>query len=252
MSMNGPDNPIGWCDYTWNPVTGCKHACRFGRDGKARCYAEGIARRFAGGVAWPRGFEPTFHPARLDEPQRVKEPARIFVSSMGDLFGGWVPDEWIRETLAAIARAPWHTFIMLTKAPWKAMRYAMPDNVWAGTTITGGLTDETRRLVCVRDYQARVRFLSCEPLSGPVDIRRAQPDWVIVGAATGPGGYQPEEAWVRAIEDAADELRIPVYHKDNLTIRPRKRREWPDGHTADCRVRGPQPNTSPRLLDLTA
>lgn len=250
--MNGPQNSIGWCDYTWNPVTGCRHHCRFGRDRKARCYAESIARRFAGGKAFPNGFEPTFHPDRLGEPKKVREPARIFVSSMGDLFGAWVPREWIDATMHAMEAAPWHTFICLTKAPWVAMRYEMPDNVWLGATITGDLTDETRRLACVRDYRARVRFLSCEPLAGPVDVSRARPDWIIVGAATGPGGFQPQEAWARAIEDYANDRRVPLYHKGNLTIRPQKRHEWPDGHTAANRVRAPRPSTSLPLLDLTA
>jgi protein gp37 len=90
--MNGPQNAIGWCDYTWNPVTGCLHHCTFGPT-RAACYAEGIARRFAGGKAFPQGFAPTFHPERLSEPQKVKAPARIFAVSMGDLFGPWVPDE---------------------------------------------------------------------------------------------------------------------------------------------------------------
>lgn len=233
--MNGPNNPIGWCDYTWNPVAGCLHACTFGAT-QAVCYAEGIAKRFAGGKAFPHGFAPTFHPERLQEPSRVKTPARIFVSSMGDLFGGWVPREWIDETLSAIRRTPWHTFICLTKAPWVAQRYVMPDNVWLGTTITGDLANEPRRLEMARDYQARVRFLSVEPLAGPVDVSNAKPDWVIIGAATGRGAFQPEESWVVAIEQYADGLGIPIYHKDNLTIRPEKRHEWPDGHSETSRL----------------
>ena len=124
--MNGPNNAIGWCDYTWNPVTGCKFGCTFGG---ASCYASGIARRFAGGKAFPNGFDPTFHPERLDEPGKVKTPARIFAVSMGDLFGSWVSAEWIATVLDACRRAPWHTFQLLTKAPENAARWAMPGNV---------------------------------------------------------------------------------------------------------------------------
>jgi protein gp37 len=108
----------------------------------------------------------------------------------------------------------------------------MPENVWLGTTITGGLADEARRLACVREYQARVRFLSCEPLTGPVDVAPAAPDWIIVGAATGPGGFQPAEAWVCGLEDYADAHGVPVFHKDNLTVRSVKRREWPKAREA--------------------
>ena len=172
--MNGPNNAIGWCDYTWNPVTGCKLGCKFGASG-ARCYAEGIARRFAGGKAFPNGFEPTFHPHRLDEPLKVKTPSRIFVCSMGELFGPWVPEEWRQAVLEAIRRAPQHQFIMLTKVPRIARRYKMPDNVWLGTTITGDLPHEARRLAYVREFQAPVRFLSIEPLVAPVDVSAADP-----------------------------------------------------------------------------
>ena len=224
--MNGPNNAIGWCDYTWNPVTGCKLGCKFGASG-ARCYAEGIARRFAGGKAFPNGFEPTFHPHRLDEPLKVKTPSRIFVCSMGELFGPWVPEEQIQAVLEVTRRAPHHQFLLLTKVPRIARRYAMPDNVCLGTTITGDLPHEDRRLAYVREFQAPVRFLSIEPLVAPVDVSAANPDWIIIAAATGPGGFQPEESWVQALEDYADERGIPVYEKDNLKVRPVKRQEWP-------------------------
>ena len=233
--MNGPENAIGWCDYTWNPITGCKHGCRFG-PADTPCYAEVIAERFRGGKAFPNGFEPTFHPERLPQPQRVKAPARIFTCSMSDLFGAWVPAEWIEATLASIADNPQHTFQLLTKAPWIAKNHRVPSNVWMGATVTGGLQRETHRLDCVREYPSRVRFLSCEPLEGPIDVSRAEPDWLIIGAATGKGGYQPDEAWVASLEDYADSRGIPVYHKDNLTIRRHARRtEFPDGHAVTSR-----------------
>src|SRR5579863_9302804 len=98
MSLNGPDNAIGWCSHTWNPVSGCLHGCRFGPN-ETPCYAEVIAERFRGSKAFPNGFDPTFHPDRLLDPLREKKPARIFVCSMADLFGSWVQDEWIERTL---------------------------------------------------------------------------------------------------------------------------------------------------------
>lgn len=222
--MNGPNNAIGWCDYTWNPVTGCYHNCRFG---EATCYAETIAKRFAGGKAFPRGFEPTFHPERLKEPQRVKEPARIFVCSMGDLWGAWVESAWVHDVLDAIRQAPWHSFLCLTKAPWHYGLYDLPPNVWAGATVTGAMRRDNERLEAIRDVKASVRFLSCEPLSGLVDPTVAVPDWLIIGAATGRGAFQPEESWAAALEGYARATRIPVFHKDNLRIRNPKRREFP-------------------------
>lgn len=234
--MNGPNNPIGWTDFTWNPITGCKHGCRFGPQ-QAKCYAEVIAERFRGTKSWPTGFDPAFHPARLNEPMRVRESARIFCCSMSDLFGGWNNPTWIARTLDAIDAAHWHTFQLLTKAPWLVERHEIPVNAWMGTTITGGLANEQHRLDCVRRFRARVRFVSCEPMEGPVDIARAEPDWIIIGAATGAGGYQPTEAWVALLERWADANNVPIYHKDNLTIRPKKRHEWPAGHSADARPR---------------
>ena len=228
--MNGPNNAIGWCDYTWNPVTGCKLGCRFGASG-ARCYAEGIARRFAGGKAFPNGFEPTFHPHRLNEPLKVKQPSRIFVSSMGQSFGPWVPEEWRQAVLDAIRRAPHHQFIMLTKVPRIARRYAMPDNVCLGTTITGDLAHEARRLAYVREFQAPVRFLSIpEPLVAPVDVSAANPDWIIIArqrpAREDSSRRSPGFRRLRTMPTSAG---FPWTREDNLKVRPVKRQEWPTG-----------------------
>lgn len=229
--MNGPENGIGWCDFTWNPITGCLHGCTFGPT-KVKCYAEVIAERFRGSKAFPNGFDPTFHPERLGEPLRVKTPARIFTCSMADLFGSWVPRAQIDAVLDAITAAPWHTFQCLTKAPWIAKGIQMPDNIWLGGTVTGGLQRESHRLDCIRRYRARVRFISYEPAEGPIDVARAEPDWVIIGAATGKGGFQPEDRWVRDVERWCDRNAVPVYHKDNLTIRADARREeFPDGQS---------------------
>jgi protein gp37 len=147
---------------------------------------------------------------------------------MADLFGAWVPQEWIDAVLAAVRRYPQHTFQMLTKSPKRAASIEMPPNAWLGSTITGGLAGERGRLDAVRRYQAPVRFLSCEPLCGPVDVARAEPDWLIIGAATGPGGFQPDEGWVDELERWADERGCPIYHKENLACRASSRRtEFP-------------------------
>ncbi len=220
--MNGPDNPIGWCDYTWNPVTGCLHDCKFGPN-KTPCYAEAIAKRFAGSPAFPDGFRPKFHPKRLGQPGKVKDPARIFVSSMGDLFGSWVPDEWIAAVLETAVSCPQHDFLFVTKNPWRYKKISFPANAWVGTTITGALSKERQRMEIIRDLDATVRFLSVEPLEKPVDLSPAAPDWVILGQATGGGAVAPEESWVVNIENDCRKTRTPLYHKDNLKCRTGRR-----------------------------
>ena len=101
--MNGPNNPIKWCDFTWNPFTGCKNNCSY-------CYARKVANRFKGTKAFPHGFEPTFHPERLAELGHVRKPSRIFVCSMGELFGPWVPDYQIEWIINMTKEFPEHTF----------------------------------------------------------------------------------------------------------------------------------------------
>jgi protein gp37 len=200
---------IDWADMTWSPVTGCLHGCGY-------CYARKIAKRFGGGgygremgmfiskykddvfkppyvldepqlvrtkddwyrvAPYPFGFAPTFHKYRLNEPQQVKKPQRIFVVSMGDLFGEWVPDSWIETVFMACENAPQHQYLFLTKNPkrygqingWNH-RYdwsIAKDNWWFGMTVTGnGDIEKLRHL----PYGHTNTFVSFEPLSGWVDL----------------------------------------------------------------------------------
>lgn len=199
---------IEWCTMTWNPITGCLHGCNF-------CYAKRIAERFgkdlspAGcGVAerrepmyhetkngkwaiapYPFGFRPTFHRYRLDEPQRIKKPQRIFVVSMGDLFGAWVPDHWIVEVFEACKKAPQHKYMFLTKNPKRYTELAekglLPelDNFWYGQTCTEGSVYAFKG-----PYH---QFLSAEPLQGRVVAHGFE--LVIIGTETGnrKGKYIP-------------------------------------------------------------
>lgn len=179
---------IEWTDRTWNPVTGCTKVS----PGCDHCYAEGIARRFAGGPAFPNGFDVTLHPERLEAPLRWRKPARVFVNSMSDLFHDQVPDEFIARVWAVMAATPQHTYQILTKrhgrmrsllrkgpqnlldlqgapagASWNAP-WPLP-NVWLGVSVE----DQKRadlRIPALLDTPAAVRFLSCEPLLGPVDL----------------------------------------------------------------------------------
>ncbi len=219
---------IEWADMTWNPVTGCLHGCEY-------CYARKIAQRFgkvedfqkkaflqgdrfqlvtAGTTPYPFLFKPTLHEYRLDEPAKIKKPQRIFVCSMADLFGEWVPDEWIEQVFRASEAAPQHTYMFLTKNPARYKDLTMPANVWAGATSTNNAWAET--------LQSNA-FLSIEPLM--MDIARCLAgnglsgiSWVIIGAETGnrKGKIIPKREWVQAIVDTCREQGVPVFMKDSL------------------------------------
>lgn len=239
---------IEWCDFTWNPVTGCRHGCPY-------CYAAKQAARFSGNVLinkaspqlkrlpsglwelkkpfkneadrvtpFPVGFEPVLHTYRLSMPAQKKKPAVIFVVSMGDLFGNWVPDEWIRKVFDAAQAAPWHTYLFLTKNPGRYINLVadkkLPklDNFWYGTTITGA----NQPYFYNSFYHT---FLSIEPLqenfrdniNNPYNVL-LKPDWVIVGAETGQrkGRIQPQKEWIQGILELFEDKGVPVFLKNNL------------------------------------
>lgn len=208
---------IEWCDYTWNPVTGCKHGCPY-------CYAERISKRFTG------DFEPKFHENRLSDPQKVKKPSKIFVVSMGDLFGDWVPDEWIQKVFEACQQAQQHTYLFLTKNPYRYLQLHLQEklpqeaNFWYGTTLTG----QGKLPFNCLDFNQN--FISIEPLLGDVSDKFpfTNIQWVIVGAQTGPRSVRPEPKWVQSIIDQCRECDVPVFLKDNLNW-AEKIQEWPEG-----------------------
>ena len=183
---------IEWCDYTWNPVTGCQHGCPY-------CYARKIAERFKGSKAWPQGFEPMFHPERLKEPRKLgtkyycpesmAKGFSIFVCSMADLFGDWVPDSWINEVMLAAKGANRHTYIFLTKNPKRYLTLpgsCFQDNFWFGTSITNA-SDVGQRLHWLKRLPKANTFISFEPLLGdvgPLDLTGIKQ--VIIGAQTKP------------------------------------------------------------------
>ncbi len=227
---------IEWCDYTWNPVVGCKHGCSY-------CYARRFAERGLGEYGrWDKGrrFNPRFLPERLNEPGQVQKPSKIFTVSMGDLFGDWVPAKWIWEVLKIADECSHHTFLFLTKNPQRYLEYSgvelgawpykqeridFPRNCWAGLSVTDFQSWTWAN--CRLDHiLAPVRFLSIEPLSGEVarliSANGLPPgaDWVIIGAQTGPGAKPPNPDWVQAILDKTRERNVPVFLKDNLN--------WPD------------------------
>ena len=261
---------IEWTDATWNPVTGCDAVS----PGCDHCYARAMAHRFAGRAGYPaapREFDVTLHPERLAEPLRWRKSRRVFAVSMGDLFHHSVPDEFIDRVLAVMAACPQHTFQVLTKRPQRmldylsalyqserwlealwhcgravktegvlsAIRGVIPlPNVWLGVTAE----DQQRadeRIPLLLQTPAAVRFVSCEPLLGPVDLTacrkegvvdvdamagthgvyrphdgtNAKLDWVICGGETGPQARATHRAWARSLRDQCAHAGVPFFFK---------------------------------------
>lgn len=234
---------IEWTDYTWNPVTGCRHGCPY-------CYARRQTARFSGdarmnlacaelwngndglyvlhepfaarndrNIAFPYGFEPTLHEYRLDWPGGVKQGANIFVCSMADLFGAWVPDEWIAAVFAACEKFPQHNYLFLTKNPERYMQLAKSGrlpakpNMWYGTSTT----TQDVPFFWADGYKT---FVSIEPILGAFepdgDLKHS--DWVIVGAETGNRKDKviPQKEWVLNIMSACENASVPLFMKDSL------------------------------------
>lgn len=241
---------IEWATMTWNPVTGCKHGCEY-------CYARRITERFgtlnkgpqpedeglsfvpdeperfweldepvrseAGRVEpYPANFYPTLHRYRMKEPAQNKTPQNIFVCSMGDLFGEWVPDAWIAEVFDACRKAPWHRYLFLTKnaaryvALAKEGRLPLESNFWYGSTIT---VPEDQFFF----YKDAKTFLSMEPMLAEFNPEHYSGRfegklWLILGAMTGPGSkdHQPKKEWVETVARDARKIGLPVFMKDSL------------------------------------
>jgi len=196
---------IEWTDYTWNPITGCKNGCWY-------CYARKIYKRFG------MSFEPTFHPERLLEPLKLKQPAKIFVCSVSDFFAKWTKQEWRDAVINVVKQCPQHIFQFLTKQP-QCINLKPMKNVWVGATITRD--SEMEKLYHLVNNYDGLKFISFEPLLEPVYINQTDGyfekiDWVIVGALTGYKGYAPEKEWVQYIIRECKAREIPIFLKDNL------------------------------------
>lgn len=283
----GSKTKIDWCDSSWNPVTGCLHGCeycyarriaeRFGAreiyDPECQCQRHLIERGMLTGTgkpleldypweqknkdgsitnaAYPFGFEPTFHRYRLDEPQRWKKPRTIFVCSMADLFGYWVPDEWIAEVLKACDAAPQHRYLFLTKAPSRYEKISSLMPSWEEMYLEksrpvmmfgASATDDAMMAVA---YKSNAEWVSVEPILEPIEpewfisasgsngdystFRRWE--WVVIGAETGNSKHKtvPKREWVEEIVKVCKEYGTPVFMKDSLRdlMRDGFRQEFP-------------------------
>jgi len=203
---------IEWTDFSWNPITGCKHGCWY-------CYAKKLATR--GFIK--NNFEPTFYPSRLKQPYERKKPAKIFVCSVADLFAPWTPLQWRMEVMNSMLWCPIkHEFQMLTKNPENIPKYDQfeyPDNFWFGATVNGGEYADSHFIDIMKNVDAGVRFISFEPLLGPVDVKKYSLDgldWIIIGKLTGSRKVELKDEWVNDIFENARNHNIPVFMKNNL------------------------------------
>ena len=236
---------IEWCDSTWNPISGCYHTCPY-------CYARGTANRFKGcdvspdgaapadiitlkerltvtskagvvrNAAYPYGFTPTLHEYRLDDPKTKGFGKTVFVCSMADMFGEWVPDEWIEKVFAACKEAPGHRYLFLTKNPRRYVTLDMDgklpkgDMFWYGSTVTGPEVGAF--------YGGGYKtFVSIEPILEPFDSRGPggiadTADWAIFGAETGnrKDKVVPERSWIEDAVKAFKDRGKPVFMKDSM------------------------------------
>ena len=224
----GDKSAIEWTDATWNPVTGCTKVS----PGCKHCYAETIAERFRGipGHPYEQGFDLKLWPERLGLPLRWKDPRCIFVNSMSDLFHKDVPDEFVGKVFEVMQQANWHVFQLLTKRSermrvWSNARFCSsecspngkavwPGNVWAGVSVE--TQDYVWRIKDLQQVPARVRFLSVEPLLGPVDLDASLLEgihWVIVGGESGPFARPMRPEWVYAILEQCRKRGVKFFFK---------------------------------------
>jgi protein gp37 len=239
---------IEWTDATWNPVTGCTKISA----GCDNCYAERFAERFRGvpGHPYEQGFDLTLRPRRIEQPLAWRTPRMIFVNSMSDLFHKHVPFDFVESVFDTMERARWHTFQVLTKRSSLMRKYVnarykerpVPSHIWLGVSVEDGT--KLSRVQHLRDTHASIRFLSVEPLIGPVgEIDLNGIHWVIVGGESGPKARPMKSEWAQEVRDRCVEDGVPFFFKQWGGLRPKSGgrllddREWnqyprPSTHSA--------------------
>ena len=238
------NSAIEWTEATWNPVTGCDKVS----PGCAHCYAETFAERWRGisGHPYEQGFDLRLWPERLEQPLKWKRPRMIFVNSMSDLFHEQIPDSYVQDVFEVMGRAHWHTFQILTKRHERLVELApsLPwhTNVWMGVSI------ENRRFVHRADYlrevPAAVRFISAEPLLGPLErLDLDGIDWLIAGGESGPKHRRCDPGWIRDLRDRCAVEGVAFFFKQwgGRTSKSK-------GRTLDGRIYGAMPE--PRAIQV--
>ncbi len=261
------DTQIQWTSYTWNPTTGCRKVS----SGCRNCYAERLANTRLKAY-YPEGFQKvTLHPERLDQPLRLKKPREIFVNSMSDLFIDDVPDQFILKVLDITRECSRHNFQILTKRAERMQRFMSRleidnnplslngnslslggensndkcwNNLWLGVSVEN--QDVTYRIDYLRKTPAGIRFLSCEPLLGPLKLDLEGIDWVIAGGESGQNFRPINLDWVRSIRDQCLEAEVPFFFKQVGGKTPKAGgrlldgREWNEkpAFVVECNLRG--------------
>ena len=227
---------IEWTEATWNPVTGCTKVS----PGCKHCYAERIAKRLhsMGQFRYRNNFKVTLQPDLVELPLRWRKPRIIFVNSMSDLFHDAVPDNYIIEVFRTMEQASWHLFQVLTKRSDRlsslASTLSWPENIWIGTSVEN--QEYTFRIKDLSNVPAAVRFLSIEPLLGPIrylSLRKI--DWVIVGGESGPGARPMNPEWVRSIQRRCQRQNVPFFFKQWGGVNKSRTGRLLDGKTWDER-----------------
>jgi protein gp37 len=231
VSLN---STIEWTDASWNPVTGCTKVS----PGCANCYAETFAERFRGvaGHPYEQGFDLKLWADRLTLPISWKKPKRIFVNSMSDLFHKDVPYEYIMKVFATMRDADWHQFQVLTKRSERLLelnnRIEWPKNVWMGVSVES--EQYQFRIDHLRQTNAKVKFLSLEPLLGPLDgLNLNGIDWVIVGGESGRRARPTQEHWVQSIKQQCADDKVAFFFKQWGGVNKKKAGRLLNGRTYD-------------------
>jgi protein gp37 len=225
---------IEWTDSTWNPVTGCSKISQ----GCKHCYAERMAKRLkAMGVArYQNEFELTLQPDLIDVPLKWSKPKMIFVNSMSDLFHESIPLKYIVQVFDVMNRAHWHIFQILTKRSDRLIelseRLTWSDNIWMGVSVEN--EDVIKRVNHLAKVPAKVRFLSCEPLLGPISkLPLDGIHWVIVGGESGPGARPINSSWVEEIQRQCFLSHVPFFFKQWGGFRKHDKGRLLNGKTFD-------------------
>ena len=225
---------IEWTQTTWNPVTGCDKISA----GCKNCYAERMAGRLQlmGQANYRRGFQLTLQPHMLERPLSWKTPQTIFVNSMSDLFHKDIPDSYIQSVFDVMREASWHRFQVLTKRSDRLRQISRsidwPDNVWMGVSVESGRYVE--RIDDLRQTGAAVKFLSLEPLLGPLHkLNLSNIDWVIVGGESGPGARSIDPDWVLDLRNQCQQADVPFFFKQWGGVNKKRTGRLLDGRTWD-------------------